>query len=78
LEYRHGLSFWVAVVPRFSVSAGNRISILSLPALRLLDPHALPPPIKPGKSRQIVASQTTDPRAPDQMTIFADVTNAAG
>ena len=44
---------------------------------RLLDPHALPPPVKSGKSRQIVASRTADPRASDQATIFADVTNAA-
>jgi hypothetical protein len=33
---------------------------------RLLDPHALPLPVKAGKSRQIVASQTADPRASDQ------------
>jgi len=44
---------------------------------RLPEPHALPLPVKPGKSRQIVASETADLRAPDQMTIFADVTNAA-
>ena len=42
---------------------------------RLLDPHALPPPVKLGKSRQIVASETADPRASDQVTIFADVTD---
>jgi len=33
---------------------------------RLLDPHALPLPVKPGKSRQIVARQTADPPASDQ------------
>jgi hypothetical protein len=33
---------------------------------RLLDPQALPLPVKPGKSRQIVASQMTDLRASDQ------------
>jgi hypothetical protein len=42
---------------------------------RLLDPHSLPPPAKPGKSRQILASETADPRASDQATIFADVTD---
>ena len=33
---------------------------------RLLDPHALPLPVKPGNLRQIVASQTADPGASDQ------------
>jgi hypothetical protein len=33
---------------------------------RLLDPQALSPPVKPGKSRQIVASETADLGASDQ------------
>ena len=37
---------------------------------RLLDPHVLPLPVKPGKSRQIVASEPADARASDQATIF--------
>jgi hypothetical protein len=66
-------------VPRFSASAGNRLFIHSFRSerWRLLDPHALPPPVKPGKSRQIVASETENPRASNQATIFADVANAA-
>ena len=45
---------------------------------RLLDPNALPLPVKPGKSRQIVASRTADPRASDQATIFPDGTEYPG
>src|SRR5215475_4415003 len=43
------------------------ISILS-PCRRwpLVDPHALPPPVKPGKSHQIVANETADPRTSEQ------------
>src|SRR5262245_35992024 len=34
----------------------------------LLDPHAPQLPVKPGKSRQIVANETTDPRMSGQAT----------
>ena len=39
---------------------GNRIFILPCRRSRLLDAHALPPPVKPGKSRQIVANETAE------------------
>ena len=57
------------------LSPGSRIFILPCRRWRLLDPHALPPIVKPGKSRQIVASEPADSRASDQATIFADVTD---
>jgi hypothetical protein len=34
----------------------------------LLDPHAPQLPVKPGKSRQIVAKETADARTSDQAT----------
>src|SRR5262245_29271511 len=33
----------------------------------LLDPHAPQPPVKPGKSRQVVAKETADARTSDQV-----------
>ena len=33
---------------------------------RILDAHALPPPVKPAKSRQIVANDTAESCTPDQ------------
>src|SRR5215510_5588950 len=71
-----GVSSWSFLLHRsadFSVPAGNRIFIFPCRRSRLLDTHALPPPAKPGKSRQIVASRTADPRASDQATIFASI-----
>src|SRR5262249_36778560 len=40
----------------------------SLPALCFSDPHTLPAQVKPGKSHQIVAKETTRPRPSDQET----------
>jgi hypothetical protein len=75
LEYRHGLSLCIAVVLDFPYLPEIGSPFFPCRRWRLLDPHALPPPVKPGKSRQIVASETADPRASDQTTIFADVTD---
>jgi hypothetical protein len=66
----------VAPDEAFVLLVWTTVMVLSFRAL-LLVPHAPSTPVKPGKSRQIVARQMADPRASDQGTIFADVTNAA-
>src|SRR5262249_28471064 len=58
-----GVSSWSFLLRRsadFSVPAGNRIFIIPCRRWRILDAHALPPPVKPAKSRQIVANATAD------------------
>jgi hypothetical protein len=52
---------WRTVMGRPFVSQLHSFTLLVL-----IDPHALSAPVKPGKSRQIVANETADGRTSDQ------------